>query len=346
MPHPILVGVMVADLCAVALLVASSLTAGRIVMGWRPASADRAQVALERRAEAASLQGRAAFALLLLGSAMLVAAVASVLPGLVPGAMCGTGVMQAMGPTGERALLLRGIALLLLALWRHLDRLDRSQPDSPLALATARATLVAAPVAALAAFDTASAALTVDLANTVDCCSVVYDAARASAAARAGTAPLAASVPWIELTAAGGAAVIALALAASRRGPSRSAALRWALMWLALSWVPVAAVGLTRQLAAYHYGVLAHDCPFCLFAARHHLVGYPLFGALLAVALDAPAAAVAHLAARRVPRLADAAAATARRAAVRVALASILFLGLALAPALSWRLRYGVWIDS
>ena len=53
MPHPILVGVMVAALCAVALLVASRLAAARVVMGWRPASADRAQVALDAGAAVA-----------------------------------------------------------------------------------------------------------------------------------------------------------------------------------------------------------------------------------------------------------------------------------------------------
>jgi len=346
MPHPILLAVVITDLSAMVLLLLSGVTAGRVVMGWRPGSADSDQLALERRVEAASLQGRGAFALLLVGTVLLVAAIASVLPDLVPGAMCGTGVLQAMGPAAERALLLRGLALVALAVWHHLDRLDHTQPEAPLALASARASLVALPVAALAVIDTAGPALALDVAQTVDCCSVVFDAARAHGAA-AGGAGTASTVPWAGLTAVGGVAILALAGAAATTDRARrSGPVRLTLAALALVWVPVAAVGLTRELSAYHYGVLAHDCPYCLFAVRHRLVGYPLFGALALVALEAPAALVGHLAARRKPELAPAASKTVRRASLRVALASILFLGLALGPALWWRLRHGVWIDS
>ena len=109
--------------------------------------------------------------------------------------------------------------------------------------------------------------------------------------------------------------------------------------------VPMAAVGLVRVFSAYHYGVLHHHCPWCLFLAEHWLVGYPLFGALLVVLFDGVGVFLAARVAVREPILHAAGLARVRQGALRLLLAVLVFAVLAGGPALVWRLRYGVWMS-
>jgi hypothetical protein len=282
--------------------------------------------------------------LFLLGSGLLVLAVASVLPGLVPGAMCGTGVLQAAGPLGSRALGLRGVALAALFGWSLLDRLDRGHPMSPLASAAARALLLAAPVVLLAVVDSERAFLTLDGQEPVDCCAVVYDAVRSGEAST--FRPTVSWTTWMNVSAA---PLLVTALALALRRPGRqgwwSRLNPWLLAACSLVWLPLAALALVRELAAYHYGVLAHDCPFCLFVVRHRCVGSPLFGALLLVALEGMAAAIAARVGARFMVVQEAAADRARQAGMRVAVGTALFLALALWPAVVWRLHHGLWME-
>ena len=113
--HPVLVAVLALDAMALALLGAAVVTAVRVVLGWAPDSSASAQLTLEARADSASLLGRLGAAALLGATLLLVGAIARVLPSIVPGAMCGTGVLQSMDGLGGRALALRGVALGLLA---------------------------------------------------------------------------------------------------------------------------------------------------------------------------------------------------------------------------------------
>ena len=98
--------------------------AGRLfaaLPGWRPDVCDRHQLAREHRLDLAALQGRWLFALQGFYLLLLVAAVTSVWPVLVPGAMCGTGVMQAMGISGYQAIVWRVAVVVVLRcgrLWR------------------------------------------------------------------------------------------------------------------------------------------------------------------------------------------------------------------------------------
>lgn len=112
--------------------------------------------------------------------------------------------------------------------------------------------------------------------------------------------------------------------------------------WL---WIPVASLSLTRELAAYHYGVLAHECPWCLFTWRHHLVGFALYGSLLVAALESLAALVASSIERTKPTLQTATRARILKASWRLSISVLLFLALSLFPALVWRLRHGLWIE-
>ncbi len=98
------------------------------------------------------------------------------------------------------------------------------------------------------------------------------------------------------------------------------------------------------SFAAYHYEVLQHRCPWCLFLPEHGRVGYLLFAALLAAALEGPVALFSAKAGLSHPQLSSEAQRRCRTAAVRVLAANAVFFGLAVFPAILWRLRYGVWM--
>jgi hypothetical protein len=341
--HPLLLSVLAMDLLAAAFTAAAALSSLQIAGNWSPKSADEAQIALERKAETASLQGRAGCLLLLGSTLVLVIGIAAVLPDLVPGAMCGTGVLQATRGAGGRALAVRALALGLLAAWHLLDRMNRSRPDFPLATAAARALLLASPAVFLAVCDTVRAVLRLDVHRPVDCCSILYDRLITAGPAGGGLEIPESYVLWG--FAVGGAALLLLGIRMWRASMHAGTGIAVMAGFTALLWTPAAASALVRTLAAYHYGVLQHRCPWCLFLPDHGRVGYPLFGALIVVALEAGAALVCSLVASRVPTLADKARARTRAAGFRIALATALFLALSGLPPILWRLRFGVWME-
>lgn len=339
MIHPLVFGIALLDVLALGLLFAGALRAEPVVRGWTPGSASAEQLKLERGMEAASLFGRGGAVVLALSTVALVLAVASVLPTLVPGAMCGTGVIEATEGLGGRALTVRALTLLLLSGWFALDRLDRAAPRAPLAQIVALALLVCAPMAVWGVVDTARALWSLDTHGAVDCCAALYsEMAGAAAEGGAGYGPTA-----LLAFGAGGALVIALGswlgLRPRARGPAA-----YAFAALGLTWTPLAGWVLVTRLAAYHYEVLAHHCPWCLFLPEHGAVGYVLFGALGLLALESAAAAAARFAARAAPELERVAAARIQRAGRRSAVAVAIFLAVAVGPALSWYWRFGVWM--
>ncbi|MBM4059732.1 MAG: hypothetical protein FJ265_01350 [Planctomycetes bacterium] len=339
-PHPLALAVLGCDLAALLLLLFAGWIAARIAAGWQPGAATQAQLRLERQAEVARLAGHAAALLVLLGTLVLVVLVASVLPALVPGAMCGTGVLQATAGRGERALALRLLALSLLGAFRLFARLDDHAVRSPLLPTVARLLLLAVPVAVLAGLDTARALAALDVHRPVDCCALVYGQLRAEPAAPASPAV----APWVVASLAAAGALLLAALAVLGRSGVRSPLRTGLLALAALGFAPIAALALVRVWAAYHYGVLQHHCPWCLFLGRHGLAGYPLFLAILLVLGEGPAAWLAQQVGRRHPELAAPAAARARRAAWGALAGLALYTALAFGPALLWRWRHCVWL--
>jgi hypothetical protein len=109
-------------------------------------------------------------------------------------------------------------------------------------------------------------------------------------------------------------------------------------------WLPLAAIALTESFAAYYYEVLQHRCPWCLFLPEHGRVGYLLFAALLAAALEGSVALLSAKVGICHPQLSSEAHRRCRTAAVRVSVANVVFFCLAVFPAILWRLRYGVWM--
>jgi hypothetical protein len=238
-------------------------------------------------------------------------------------------------------LIYRLLALGLLWLWWRVEQVNRLHPQGPLVPVGARLVLLALPVMVLALHASWQAALAMDLQQPVDCCAFIYDQFRSSD--EAGCALGAGRRFWLTAFAAVSVAAV-LAAWAAWRNPWRPRR-HWLLAALVLVWLPVAAIALTRFLAAYHYGVLHHHCPWCLFLPEHHLVGFPLWGAWLLAALEMPAGPViSTLVRRRLPE-ASPAATGAGAAARNILLALTVFTVLSAGPALWWRMMFGMWLS-
>jgi len=342
MLHPLVLAIFTVDVASAALLILAGYGNAQILAGWNPSSSSRLQLDLERRAEAVSLQARWATALFVIGSVLLVVGVSGVLPTLVPGAMCGTGVVQASSGLLGRALTFRLLALALLAMWRLTDRLDRSAPTFPIIQLTARIELLSMAAAVIAIWNTMTALASLDVHTPVDCCSVVFDQVRSAVSATTthgidDTVLVIATFVLLAL-------LLALALGFARRRRLPGLRTSAALAITAPITVTVAGVTLIRVLSAYHYGVLHHHCPWCLFLKEHHLVGYPLFGALGIMLISAWSSSLATGLATVVSGLGESARHAAQRHASRVVAAILVFAGLTALPPLLWRLRFGVWL--
>jgi len=340
--HPLSLAVAAMDAVGLLMILSAAATAVQVVLFWSPASTAAGQIRLEVKTESAFMLVPWAAGIYVMASLMLIGLVTNVLPHMVPGAMCGTGVMQATGGSGIRAMGFRLLVVVLLFFWVVLERLNHDRPDVPITALNARLLLISVPIIAIAALDTFRMFRDLDVQTPVDCCAAVYDLVDASGGLRAaGAIP---DVWWLR----GYCLLSPLLLAAGwrvwRRKNSPGSTCFFLMAGLAPAWVLAAYKSLIKILAAYYYGVLHHHCPWCLFLPEHRFIGFPLFAALLVVLLEGPGAYIVARVARRFPVLGPAADQRCRTAGRRLTMALMVFGALSGVPAILWRLRYGVWM--
>lgn len=342
MAHPLILAVLLLDVLLLALIGKAAVKATRIALSWAPISNSRRQLQLERYAETAAIEMHWALVLSGLSTLTMIVLLTNVLPPLVPGAMCGTGVLEAMGGRGGRAIALRLLTFSVLYLWKLIENLNRTCPQAPLTPRAARMVLLALPLAGLTWMDTLRACLHLNPVQPVSCCALIYDDFRSALEAKV-TAGWPDSF-WLTGWLVGALAVAAMALMIwkGRKSGRGSIAL---LVLAALVWTPLAAIALVKVLSAYYYEVLAHHCPWCLFLPVYFGAGFALFGLLWGVGLETAGAWLARRCGQRVPQVAANAAGRVRTAGLRVALGVLLFLLLSGGPALLWRARFGVWLQ-
>jgi hypothetical protein len=75
------------------------------------------------------------------------------------------------------------------------------------------------------------------------------------------------------------------------------------------------------------------------------MVGYPLFGALIVIALETIVVLWLPLLSRPAAELTAVVEQRIRKASLRILGSTVVFLLLSALPALYWRLRYGVWLN-
>lgn len=242
-------------------------TAGavRVLRGWDFQAATRAQYARERRAALVEL----VLVYALVGKLLLLPWFAHVLDSLavlVPGAMCGAGVVHSNG-AGIPLLALKIVVLGLAGLWLMIHRADVRAPDHPyLRRKMALFLFLFGLVAAESALDWAFLARIPTL-TPVQCCSAIYGVAGA-----ADTTESLLSLPLL-LVLLG--AVFALALVAG------FARYRWIGLLSNLALLVVGYDAVVRFFGTYLYELPTHHCPFCMLQREYGYYGYFLWAALL-----------------------------------------------------------------
>ncbi len=340
--HPLLLAVVIGDLLSMLLLLAAGKTAFRIIIKWTPQSATREQVQLERKAETARLSAKFSLTVFFFSTALLIIGITNVLPEIVPGAMCGTGVLQATDGLGGRALIYRFFVFFIMTLWLRFEKLNLSRPDVPLTKYNSRVLLLALPFFSLAGITTFRGIMRIDSHRPVDCCAMVYDQFANLAAARQ-TAGIPDSF-WIWTFWILTALLLACAFRSLRSQPANGLKAAGSLALVTFFWVPIASITLVRVYTAYFYQVLHHHCPWCLFLPEHKFVGVPLFSALVIITLEGPLSYLSAKIAENYPGLFKSARIRTRLASLRLLLATVAYTGMVALPAIYWRLFYGVWL--
>jgi hypothetical protein len=310
-----------------------------VFLDWQPDRADSRQLRRERDAEIAALLARGALACLASAALLGLFGIALAWHRVVPGAMCGTGVLQAMGSYGIRAMTFWCLVLVILSAWWVLDRLDRFDPTGGLTWQAARIWLTAAPFLLAAVLYSWQALMRMESTPPVSCCAAVYDRVLEETTPAAATGRLLAASFWGHLT--GSVGLLILAARRIQRPERGSAILPAAIMTL---WVPAASICIKHFWSVYYYQVLSHPCPWCLFLWDYYGAGFLIFGCMAAAVLSSVSFWVAGHVRRRQPALSKPAIKRIRQSARQLLAAILLFTVLTAGPALLWRLRTGVWM--
>ena len=341
--HPLLIAVVVGDVLGLLLWLGAAGTAFQIAVKWAPQSTHREQIQLERRTETARLSAKFGLAVFILSSILLIIGITNVLPAIVPGAMCGTGVLQATAGLGGRALMYRFFAFFIMMLWLTYEKLDLSRPDAPLTRYNSRLLLLALPFFLIAVITTFRGILHIDSHQAVNCCAIVYDQFGNLAAARK-----IAGIPnafWVRTFWMLTALMLLCAVWSLKTKRTHGETAVGFLAVISIVWVSIAAITLVRVHAAYFYQVLHHHCPWCLFLPEHKFVGVPLFGLLIIITLEGPLSYLVAKTAANFPDLLPRARRRSKLAGLRLILAAVTYAGMVAFPAIHWKLLYGVWIE-
>lgn len=338
--HPLVWVFWVAAITGGALYAAAAVRAMDVAVNWNPAHRCHGQLRRELRAETASLLGRGAFFCLCVACFLWVAGVAVAWHRIVPGAMCGTGVLQAMGPFGSRAILFWSLTLVLLYAWQVLDRLDRRDPTGVLTPGAARSLLTASPFFLLSLVYSWRALVAVDPAAPVSCCAAAYDQVFSGSIGSALGTGVVTFALWGSLL---GSAILVGTASWSLHSRCRGKDVTMAMG--TILWVVLAAIAVKQVWSSYYYQVLSHPCPWCLFLPDYFCVGFFIFGCLALAMLEGVALWAGHRVHDRNPELSAAAHRRCQNAAWRILAAIAGYTMATVLPAVHWRISTGVWLN-
>ena len=337
--HPLTWAFWAAVAAGILLYGIAAVRAMDVFLNWQPDCAEAHQLRREHGAEIASLLADGSFACFTAAAVLGLMGVAVGWHPVVPGAMCGTGVLQAMGSYGRQAMIFWGIGLAILAAWRVLDRLNRRHPEWAATRSAGRMLLTAAPFLLLAVYSSWQALMHAESVPAVSCCAAVYDRVLTSSGEPAYPIRIPTLSFWVHLI--GGMVLMVLAIFEIRAAGRMPGAVTAAI---AIVWSVGASAAVKHVWSAYYYQVLSHPCPWCLFLPDYHGAGFLIFGCMAVIVMEAVAVWSADSACRRHPQLAKAAHRRRHRSGWRITWALIGFTIAAAGPAIAWRLSTGAWM--
>jgi hypothetical protein len=340
--HPLALVIALVDTLSLTVCFSAAFRLFKLLPEWQPESSEKRQLKRERDLELSLYQGRFLFRLQAGGTLLVILAISNVWPRYVPGAMCGTGVLQAMGTAGGQALIYRALVLFVLFCWWVLSQLDAHDPSAPLTQLTGRVFLLSVPLLIMSMVTGYQALLTVAGQEPVSCCAVVYD--RVYGLDGPGLINRLKPAAWMIICLLGALPAALWAAIQIKRPLFFSLGAYRVMGGYMILWVGVAMMALQIGFSAYIYEVLQHPCPWCLFLPEHGAVGFVLYGSLAVIAAECTAGLIARAVVRNHARLTIAACDRLRRAGVRLLVATVCFVLLAAGPAVIWRIRFGVWL--
>lgn len=343
MLHPMSIAELIIEALSLIILIRASLRAIQIIDKWQPSSSTQVQLSLERQGELLSFEGRIVSALSVFALILLTINITGIMPRHIQGAMCGTGVVRASNGYAERAFALKLITIIALYIWHEIDVLNRTDKRAPMSVYAARFYLLAVPFSILGGAAIVKTLVSLDNSAVVNCCAALYD--RVSSQPQT---PVISHPQTGELLLFSTSAALYLASGLCcifRPGFPRQKIIFPLVFFLSGAlFVPVALRSLLHTFAPYHYQVLHHHCPYCLFLPKHNLVGYLLCGSLLYGFLESLAPLIARVAGNRFPELESFAQKRIRAAGLRAVAMALVFLVLSTVPAIVWKWRHGVWM--
>ncbi|NNG00056.1 MAG: hypothetical protein HKM93_11800 [Desulfobacteraceae bacterium] len=341
--HPLVMTALVMDVISMALLLTGWVISLRIAMQWRPGTPDPRQIRLERQAEVAGVFTVWGFTFLSLVTVLLTVGISYILPGLIPGAMCGTGVLESAGGYLGKGLTIRMASLFVLFHAVNIGRLNHRFPEAPLTEPHARLTILAAPLAGLGIYDIYRGIGTINTYTSVDCCTVIYS--RTGHMAGNELNALFSNPVWVGMSLAGAFFIMILCLMVHRENRPDKLWINGFLGFSSIIWPLVSLTTLLRVLCPYFYKVLHHHCPWCLLLPVHNCIGYLLYLGFLVILAEGTVPLILRYFTKNHPREVQSAALDHSRRAARRTGWTIIFTTLFLyLPAVWWRFHYGVWI--
>lgn len=342
--HPLALSIWLLDITAGLIYVGAGWRLLVLLPQWQTGSSAAGQLWRERALELTAYQGRWTMGLLTVSLVLVLVGLTNVWPAQVAGAMCGTGVLQAMGSAGHHSLIFRVLALGLLYCWLVIQRLDTTHPGAFLAQTQGRLLLLPAPLIVLSTLTFGQALAAVVPESAVSCCALFYEQARGVNGGPLLSAAGLSERTW-RVVFFGGAAGLAgggawqwlrPVLLNKRLGVIMAAA--------TAAWIPMAIMHLKSGVAPYIYQVLAHHCVWCLFLTLHGAVGFAYFGLLAWIAAETAAGLSVRAVVWQHEPLHSAARMRVSTAGRRILAGVLLFAALSAAPALFWRIQSGSWI--
>jgi hypothetical protein len=342
--HPLALSIWLLDITAGLIYIGAGWRLLVLLPQWQPGSSAAGQLWRERALELTAYQGRWTMGLLTVSLVLVLVGLTNVWPAQVAGAMCGTGVLQAMGPAGHHSLIFRVLTLGLLYCWQVVQRLDRTHPGAFLAKTQGRMLLLAAPLIVLSTLTFGKALAAVVPESVVSCCALLYEQARVVNARPLLSAIGVSERTWMVVFFCGAVGVAGAGAWQWRRPILLNKPRAMITAAVTAVWIPLAIVHLKSGVAPYIYQVLAHHCAWCLFLTLHGAVGFIYFGLLAWIAAETAAGLTVRAVVPQHAPLHAAACMRMSTAGRRILAGALLFVALSAAPALLWRIQTGSWI--
>ncbi len=272
--HPGIVALIMGSCFVAAMVLYGAVIGVAVLRRWDMASSSEGQLTLERKTYLTSTIMNYVLGFEILSSLLFVHTLDG-LHGIFVGAMCATGSLNA-NPIGWAALCAKLAVLFLSAIWIAVNIIDQRGVDYPLTRLKFAGLLCLLPLVLLSTVLQLRYFLGLKPNIITSCCGALFSESGgglASSLSSLAVGPAMITFYGI-LVLFLGVGVVSL-----RR---RTGASRYLFAALSLVLLPVSLTAVVSFISLYFYEIPTHHCPFDIFQANYHYVGYPLYGTLFA----------------------------------------------------------------